>query len=141
MPGHDIIVVGTSAGGVDALKRLVSPLPPDLPAAVFIVLHRPTDSPSLLVEILQSVSALPVAHAIDGEAIVPGRIYVAAPDRHLLIEQQRIRLTRGPKENRFRPAIDPLFRSAALAYGPRTIGVVLRASPASAPKSRARSAK
>src|SRR5262245_35334111 len=120
MPGHDIIVVGTSAGGVDALQRLISPLPPDLPAAIFIVIHRPADSPSMLVEILQSISNLPVTHAVDGQAIAHGRIYVAPPDRHLLVEQERIRLTRGPKENRFRPAIDPLFRSAALAYGPRS---------------------
>ena len=125
MPGHDIIVVGTSSGGVEALQRLIVRLPADLPAAVFIVLHRPTDSPSLLVEILGSISALPVAHAVDGEAIERGRIYIAPPDRHLLLEQERIRLTRGPKENRFRPAIDPLFRSAAYTYGSRVIGVVL----------------
>jgi two-component system, chemotaxis family, protein-glutamate methylesterase/glutaminase len=125
MPGHDIIVVGTSAGGVDALIRLVSPLPPDLGAALFIVLHRPSDTPNLLGGILQSVSVLPVLDGVDGEAIMPGHIYVAAPDRHLLIEQGRVRLTRGPKENRFRPAIDPLFRSAAASYGPRVIGVVL----------------
>lgn len=125
MPGHDIIVIGTSSGGVEALKRLVSDIPRDLPAALFIVLHRPADSPSLLVEILESVSRLPVVSAIDGEAIKMGHIYVAPPDRHLLIEQEHIRLTRGPRENRFRPAIDPLFRSAAYAYGPRVVGVVL----------------
>ncbi len=125
MQGHNIVVVGASAGGVEALRRLINPLPPDLPAALFIVLHRPADSPSLLVNVLQSASALPVTHADDGEAIGLGRIYVAAPDRHLLIEGQRIRLTRGPKENRFRPAIDPLFRSAAYSHGPRVVGVVL----------------
>jgi two-component system chemotaxis response regulator CheB len=110
---------------VDALKRLVSALPADLPAALFIVLHRPPDHPSLLAEILQRVGPLDVAHAIDDESIVPGRIYVAPPDRHLLIEQGHIRLTNGPKENRFRPAIDPLFRSAASSFGPRVVGVVL----------------
>ena len=125
MPGHDIILVGTSSGGVDALQRLVSALPADLPAAIFIVLHRPSDGPSLLAEILQSISVLPVAHAVDDEAIELGHIYVAPPDRHLILELGRIRLTRGPKENRFRPAIDPLFRSAAYVYGPRVIGVVL----------------
>ena len=125
MPGHDIIVVGTSSGGVEALQRLVAPLPPDLPAALFIVLHRSADSPNLLVEILQSVCALPVDHAVDGEVIRSGRVYVAPPDQHLLIEHEHIRLTRGPKENRFRPAIDPLFRSAAYTYGSRVIGVVL----------------
>jgi two-component system chemotaxis response regulator CheB len=110
---------------VEALQRLVAPLPPDLRAVLFIVLHRSADGPNLLVEILQSVCALPVAHAVDGEMIKSGRIYVALPDRHLLIEQEHIRLTRGPKENHFRPAIDPLFRSAAYAYGSRVIGVVL----------------
>jgi two-component system chemotaxis response regulator CheB len=125
MPGHDIIVIGTSSGGVNALKQLVSDLPRDLPAAILLVMHRPPDQPSLLADILASVSRLAVANAIDGEPLVPGRIYVAPPDRHLIVEQERIRLTRGPKENRFRPAIDPLFRSAAYAYGPRVIGVVL----------------
>ena len=125
MSGHDTIVVGASSGGVEALKRLVGALPADLPAALFVVLHRPPDRPSLLAEILRSVSRLEVTDADDGEAIVPGRIYVAPPDRHLLVAQERVRLTRGPKENRFRPAIDPLFRSAAYAYGPRVIGVVL----------------
>src|SRR5262249_5030371 len=125
MPRHDIIVVGTSAGGVDALQRLIAPLPSDLPAALFIVLHRPIDSPGLLAEILQSASALPVAHAVDGDSIAHSHIYIAPPDRHLLIEQEHIRLTRGPKEYRFRPAIDPLFRSAAYSYGTRVIGVVL----------------
>jgi two-component system chemotaxis response regulator CheB len=125
MPGHDIIVVGTSSGGVEALRRLVSGLPANLPAAIFIVLHRPPDHPSLLAEILDSAGPLPVAHAVDGESIEPGRIYVAPPDRHMLIEDARIRLTSGPKENRFRPAVDPLFRSAANTYGARVIGVVL----------------
>lgn len=125
MPGHDIIVIGTSSGGVEALKHLTSTLPPDLPASLFIVLHRPPDRPSLLAEILRSVSMLAVADAVNGEVITPGRIYLAPPDRHLLIDQEHIRLTRGPKENRFRPAIDPLFRSAAVAYGPRVIGVIL----------------
>jgi two-component system, chemotaxis family, protein-glutamate methylesterase/glutaminase len=125
MPGHDIIVVGASSGGVETLKQIVAALPPDLPAAMFIVLHRPAIGPNLLAEILQRVSPLAVADAVDGQAITQGHIYIGPPDRHLLIEQERIRLSRGPKENRFRPAIDPLFRSAALAYGPRVIGVVL----------------
>ena len=125
MPGHDIIVVGTSSGGVEALRQLVTALPSDLPAALFIVLHRPPDQPSLLAEILDSVSALPVENAIDGAPIAAGRIYIAPPDRHLLLEREYIRLTSGPKENRFRPAIDPLFRSAAYTYDGRVIGVVL----------------
>jgi len=110
---------------VDALRKLVSSLPGDLPAAVFVVLHRPPDQPSLLAEILSSAGQLPAENAIDGEPIVAGRVYVAPPDQHMLIEQNHVRLTTGPKENRFRPAIDPLFRSAAYGYGPRVIGVVL----------------
>ena len=128
MPEHDIIVVGASAGGVEALGKLVSALPPDLPAAVFIVLHIPAQSPSLLPEILSRSGSLLATHPTDGEKIQPGHIYVAPPDLHLMVEQGRIRLTRGPKENRHRPAIDVLFRSAALAYGSRVIGVILTGS-------------
>jgi two-component system chemotaxis response regulator CheB len=125
MTGHDIIVIGTSSGGVDALRRLVAALPRDLAAAVFVVLHRPPNNPSLLAEILRSISQIEVEDAADGAPIAPGHVYVAPPDWHLLLEHERIRLTRGPKENRFRPAIDPLFRSAAYSYGPRAIGVVM----------------
>ena len=127
-PKRDVIVVGTSAGGLEALKGLVGQLPADLQAAVFIVWHVPADQPSLLPQILNRYSALPVAHANDGEAFEPGRIYVAPPDHHLVLEPDRlghIRVTRGPRENRFRPSVDVLFRSAARAYGPRAIGVVL----------------
>src|SRR5690349_2666606 len=98
MLGHDIMVIGTSSGGVDALKRMVTSLPADLAASLFIVMHRPTHSPSLLAEILQSVCPLAVANAADGEVIAPGRIYIAPPDYHLLINPKRVRLTRGPKE-------------------------------------------
>src|SRR5436853_2808589 len=125
LPGHDIIVVGASAGGVEALSGLVRELPSDLPAAVFIVLHIPSQSPSMLPVILDRVSLLEVAHAIDGEKIQHGRIYVASPDYHLLVERDFVRVIRGPKENRYRPAVDPLFRSAALVYGPRAVGVIL----------------
>lgn len=125
LPGHDIIVVGASAGGVEALSNLVRGLPADFPAAVFAVLHIPSQSPSLLPSILDRVSSLAVAHAIDGERIRHGRIYVAPPDYHLLVERDFVRVIRGPKENRYRPAVDPLFRSAALAYGPRVVGVIL----------------
>jgi two-component system chemotaxis response regulator CheB len=123
--GHDIIVVGASMGGVEALKRLVSTLPPDLPAAVFIVCHFPTDGTSVLPQILSRHGALPAAHARDGEPITPGRVYVAPPNHHMLLQPGSVRLTHGPRENRHRPAIDPLFRSAARAYGPRVVGVVL----------------
>lgn len=123
--GHDLIVIGASSGGVEALQTLVAGLPADLPAAVCIVLHLSPEGPSLLPRILRRHSALPTMHPVDEEAIVAGRIYVAPPDHHLLVESGRLRLTRGPRENRHRPAVDTLFRSAALAYGPRTIGVIL----------------
>ncbi|MDZ7963612.1 MAG: chemotaxis protein CheB [Nostoc sp. DedSLP03] len=122
---HNIIVVGTSAGGVEALTYLVKHLPPDLNAAVIIVLHISSHSKSLLPQILSRAGKLPVFHAQDGEAIVPGGIYVALPDHHLLVEKGYLRLTRGAKENRCRPAIDPLFRSAARTYGQRVIAVLL----------------
>ncbi|HEY0404161.1 MAG TPA: chemotaxis protein CheB [Pyrinomonadaceae bacterium] len=125
MPTKDIIVVGASAGGIEALKTIAGGLPKDFPASVFIVLHTAPQSPGILADILDRAGALPASNAVDRERIQPGRIYVAPPDQHLIIEPNRIRLTRGPKENRFRPAVDPLFRSAAQVYGPRAIGVIL----------------
>jgi two-component system chemotaxis response regulator CheB len=125
MPGHDIIVVGASAGGVETLKHLIRELPADLPAAVFVVLHLPAHSPSALPAILRRRGHLPVDHARDGEPIYPGRVYVAPPDEHLLLGHDLVRLVHGPRENGHRPAVDALFRSAARAYGPRVIGVVL----------------
>jgi two-component system chemotaxis response regulator CheB len=113
---------------VEALSALVRALPPGLPAAVFIVLHIPAQSPSMLPEILNRSGLLIVAQATDGAPIEHGRIYVAPPDHHLLVERGCMRVVRGPRENRHRPAVDPLFRSAALAYGPRVIGVVLTGS-------------
>lgn len=125
MATRDTIVIGASAGGVQALSALVRALPGDLPAAVFIVLHIPADVPSVLPEILARDSALPVTHAKHGEPIEHGRVYVALPDHHLLLEGHRIKLVHGPKENLHRPSIDALFRSAALWAGPRAIGVIL----------------
>ncbi|MEH2326690.1 MAG: chemotaxis protein CheB [Nostoc sp.] len=122
---QNIIVVGTSAGGVEALTYLVKNLPPDLNAAVIIVLHVSSHGTSVLPKILSRAANLPVSHAHDGEAIVHGRIYVALPDYHLLVQQGYLRLARGAKENRCRPAIDPLFRSAARTYGQRVIAVLL----------------
>jgi two-component system chemotaxis response regulator CheB len=122
---HDIIVIGASAGGVQALSKLVAALPPKLPAALFIVLHIPAEPPSLLPQILSRDAMVPVAHARNGERIETGRIYVAPPDQHLLIESSRIKLVHGPKENLHRPSIDTLFRSAARWAGRRVIGVVL----------------
>jgi two-component system chemotaxis response regulator CheB len=125
MPARDIIVIGASAGGVEALFTLARMLPRNLPAAIFIVLHIPADSPSLLPEILGRAGPLKVTQAKDNEDIVHGHIYIAAPDNHLLLEEGHMRIVHGPIENRHRPAIDPLFRSAALAYGPRVAGVIL----------------
>jgi len=129
MSGHDIIVVGASAGGVEALSTFVAGLPPDLPASVFVVLHLSAQSPSLLPQILQRACKLPVVAPVDREPVRPGRIYVARPDLHLLVaeedETRVVRLVRGPKENRHRPAVDALFRAAAYVCGPCVIGVVL----------------
>lgn len=125
MPTHDIIVAGASTGGVEALTALVGGLPADLPAAIFVVLHVPPTGSSLLPKILSRVGPLPATHANDGEPIHPGRIYVAPPDYHLLLKRGYVRVVRGPRENHHRPALDPLFRTAARAYGPRVIGVVL----------------
>jgi len=122
---RDTIVIGASAGGVQALSTVVGDLPANLPAAVFIVLHIPAEKPSLLPEILACSSQLPVKHPTSGERIRAGRIYVAPPDQHLLIEGVHVRLVHGPKENLHRPSIDTLFRSAARWCGARTIGVVL----------------
>jgi two-component system chemotaxis response regulator CheB len=121
----DIVVVGASAGGMEALKKLVAQLPSNFPGAIFIVWHVAPAYPSVLPQILERVCPLPVAHAIDKEEIQTGRIYVAPPDHHLLIEPGHIRVTKGPKENRFRPSIDVLFRSAARCYGNQVIGAVL----------------
>ncbi len=128
MPSHNIVVVGASAGGVETLIKLVGSLPADLPASVLVVLHIPAQNPSLLPEILSRSGQLKAVHPKDGEAIQQGCIYVAPPDRHLLAAQGHVHLVRGPKENRLRPAIDPLFRSAAIAYGPKVVGVVLTGS-------------
>ena len=125
MPGRDIIVVGASAGGVEALSQLAAGLPKDLPAAVFIVLHVPAQGTSVLPQILSRVGPLPATHPQDGEPIHVGHIYVAPPDRHLLVRDGHVRLTRGPRENSNRPAIDPLFRTAARDHGRHVIGVVL----------------
>src|SRR5262249_56463658 len=125
MPTRDIIVVGASAGGVEALSRLVAGLPADLPAAVFVVLHIPAGAPNLLAEILSRDGPLPASEARHGEPIRAGRIYVAPPDFHMQLRNGLVELTRGPRENHVRPAIDPLFRSAARTYGRRVIAVVL----------------
>lgn len=120
-----LIVIGTSAGGIEALRELAAHFPPDFPAPIAIVLHLSPEAPGLLHEILSRAGPLPAINPANGERLRPGRIYVAPPDLHLLIEPGRIRLSKGPRENRFRPAIDPLFRTAAQIYGPGAIGVIL----------------
>jgi two-component system, chemotaxis family, protein-glutamate methylesterase/glutaminase len=125
MAGHDIIVVGASAGGVEPLAHLVGDLPDDLPAAVFIVLHIAPYSATALPAILGRRTKLRVDQPRDGEPVEPNRVYVAMPDHHLLLAQGRVRVTLGPKENGHRPSVDALFRTAAAGYGPRVVGVVL----------------
>jgi two-component system, chemotaxis family, protein-glutamate methylesterase/glutaminase len=125
MPRPDVIVVGASAGGVEALSRFAAGLSPEIHAAVFVVLHMPPESRSTLPLILARVSALPVDWAVDREPIGHRRIYVAPPNRHLLLERGCIRVLAGPRVNGSRPALDPLFRAAAWAYGGRVAGVVL----------------
>jgi two-component system chemotaxis response regulator CheB len=125
MTNRDIIVVGASAGGVEAISEVVHALPIDFAGSVFVVLHIPASTPSRLPEILSRSGVLPAIAGVDRLPIARGVIYVAPPDRHLLLEDGRIRVSRGPHENFMRPAIDPMFRSAAQSYGSRVIGVVL----------------
>lgn len=119
-----VIVVGASFGGVDALSRLAAAFPPGFPAIVGMVLHVGAQ-PSILPELLARAGPLRAVHPADGDRLEAGTIYVAPPDYHMLFVDGQARLWRGPTENRSRPAIDPLFRSVALGWGPRAIGVVL----------------
>lgn len=125
---RNIVVIGASAGGIEALRMLFARLPADSAASFFVVQHLSSSYSSELDRILQSSTSMPVAFASDRQAIMPDTVYVASPDRHLMIEDSHIRITRGPRENRARPSVDVLFRSAALAFGPRVIGVVLTGS-------------
>src|SRR5215217_5625120 len=120
-----VVVVGASSGGIDALTQLAAALPAEFPAAVCVVLHTSPQSPGVLDGILDRAGPLPARAVRGGERPKPGHIYVAPPDQHLVLEPNRLRLTKGPRENRFRPAVDPLFRSAAQVFGPAAIGVVL----------------
>src|SRR5262245_2021956 len=125
MARRDVIVIGASAGGVPAVLELARALPHALPAAVFVVVHYPDDYESVLPELLSRAAALPASHPEDGEPIEEGRIYVGRAGFHLALDPGRVRLAPGPPENGHRPSIDVLFRSAARAYGPRVVCVVL----------------
>lgn len=125
MAKKDIVVIGGSAGSHSVLKQIVAHLPADLPASIFIATHVPMHSAGYLAKSLQPSSRMPLSAAIDGQAIERNRVYVAVPDHHLLVIDGTVRLGNGPIENMTRPAIDPLFRSAALSYGPRVVGVIL----------------
>jgi two-component system chemotaxis response regulator CheB len=120
-----VVAVGASAGGVEALMRLASTLPADLPYPVLVVLHMPAGAPSVLARIVDRAGPLPAVPAEHGAHLEPGRVYVARPDHHLLVDDHRVAVTKGPTENGHRPAINALFRSAALALGPRAVGVLL----------------
>ena len=122
---RDIITIGGSSGSIGVLKRILADLPSDLPASVLITTHIASQSAGFMGEMLMERSNLPVEQAVDRQAIERGHVYVAPPDRHLLIVDGVIRLGDGPRENMARPAVDALFRSAALSFGPRVIGVVL----------------
>ena len=125
MPRKDIVVIGASAGGIEVVKAVLAGLPAGFPAAVFVVIHTSPESPGVLPAIFGGAGPLTANDTVHGERIRPGRVYVAPPDHHLIITPGRVELSRGPRENRFRPAVDPLFRSAAQTYGPRVIGVIL----------------
>lgn len=124
--GRNIVVVGTSAGGLETLDQLVGQLPTDLRASIFIVQHlAPPNSGEPLLRRLSRHQAFRPKLAEDGERFTPGRIYIAPPDNHLLVKRDRMLVTKGARENRYRPGIDPLFRSAAVAHGARVVGAVL----------------
>src|SRR5262245_5964775 len=125
MPAQDIIVIGGSAGGLEALATVLEGLPGSLNAALFAVLHTSPQSGGALPQILQRTTVMPVEFASDGQRIERGHVYVAPPDHHLVLTDGTISVSRGPRENGFRPAIDPLFRSAAKEYNSRVVGVVL----------------
>src|SRR5215510_4258480 len=125
MANRDILAIGTSAGGFDALRFLAAEFSPELPASVVVVIHQSTQFRSELDAILTQAGPLPASFAADGQTLQKGRIYIAPAERHLIVESEHLRLGSGPRENNARPSLDPLFRSAALCCGSRTVGAVL----------------
>jgi len=128
-PPQGVVAIGASAGGVEALTRLASGLPSDLPFALLVVLHVPASAPSVLAKIIDRSGPLPAESAANGAPLERGRIHVAIPDRHLLVRDHRLMVSEGPTESGYRPAINTLFRSVALEFGPRAIGVLLSGVP------------
>ena len=128
MRSKRLVVIGASAGGIEALRVIVGALPTDFAAPICVVLHTSPQSPGILDGILTRAGRLPAINVINRERLQDGHIYVAPPDFHLVVEPGLVRVTKGPRENRFRPAIDPMFRSAAQIYGPAAIGVILTGS-------------
>jgi two-component system chemotaxis response regulator CheB len=123
---RDIIMIGASAGGIEPLQQLVAGLPKDFDASIFVTVHIPAWHKSGLPSILSRIGNLPAEHPKSGETIEPGHIYVAPPDHHLLLDSAgKLQLWRGPKENRHRPSINASFRSAAVSYRERVVGVIL----------------
>ncbi|WP_315925618.1 chemotaxis protein CheB [Mesorhizobium sp. SP-1A] len=122
---RDIVAIGGSTGAIGPLRSILSSLPQDIPAAIAVVLHVPAESTGIFTAIASTETALPVKHAEDGEKLEHGTVYLAAPNHHFLVLDNKVRLGSGPRENLVRPAVDPLFRSAALSYGSRAIGVIL----------------
>jgi two-component system chemotaxis response regulator CheB len=125
---RDIVVIGGSAGSIEVISTILADLPADTCAALFVVVHTGQTSPAFLADIFSKCTRLPVTYAEDREPIELGHVYTAPRDRHLLVKRGEMRVVLGPKENNFRPALDPLFRTAATAYGPRVIGVVVTGS-------------
>jgi two-component system chemotaxis response regulator CheB len=125
MSAHDLVVIGGSAGALQALTKVVAELPPSLPACVLVALHIAPAGDGVLPGVLERATSLPVSWARNHDPIIPGRVYVAVPDFHLVVTSSGLRVVHGPRENGFRPAIDPLFRTAAREFGPRVVGVIL----------------
>jgi len=125
MSARDIIAIGGSAGAIQEVRALVARLPPDFPGSLFVVIHTSAEGPGLLAQVLERASKMPTRSPVHGEAVKPSHIYVAPPNRHLLLVDGHIELGKGPRENGFRPAVDPLFRTAVNAYAQRVVGVVL----------------